>query len=273
MKRRHRHALAVAAAILVAAVAPGMAQAQSQTQSPWQFRVALYGYLPDVTSKSSFPTGSFTPNIEVDASDILKLQGAFMGTFEAQYLQWGLWTDYMYVNIGADKSGTRSLSIGNAGLPAGVSADLHYNVKGSVWTIAGTYRVLSNAGSTFDVLAGARMVDLRETLDWNFNANLGPSQPARSGNASDTAKNWDGIIGVKGRVALGPERSWYVPYYLDAGAGDSDFTWQGLVGVGYAFSWGDVAVAWRYLDYHFGSGSSIENAKFSGPLVGVAFRG
>ena len=216
MKRRHRHALAVAAAILVAAIVPGMAQAQSQ--SPWQFRVALYGYLPDVASKSSFPTGRFTPNIEVDASDILKLQGAFMGTFEAQYLQWGLWTDYMYVNIGADKSGTRSLSIGNAGLPAGVSADLHYNVKGSVWTIAGTYRVLSNAGSTFDVLAGARMVDLRETLDWNFSADLGPSQPARSGNSSDKAKNWDGIIGVKRRVALGPERSWYVPYYLDAGA-------------------------------------------------------
>ena len=94
--------------------------AQAQSQSPWQFRVALYGYLPDVASKSSFPTGRFTPNIEVDASDILKLQGAFMGTFEAQYLQWGLWTDYMYVNIGADKSGTRSLSIGNAGLPAGV---------------------------------------------------------------------------------------------------------------------------------------------------------
>jgi hypothetical protein len=268
MKRAH--AIAAATAVLLAGIAPGVATAQSQ--SPWQFRVALYGYLPDVTSKTSFPTGSLTPNIEVDASDILKLKGAFMGTFEAQYMQkWGLWTDYMYVNIGADKSGTRSLSIGNAGLPAGVSADLHYNVKGSVWTIAGTYRVLADPSSTFDVLAGARLADIRETLDWNFSADLGPGQPSRSGNASDKARNWDAIVGMKGRFAFGPDRAWYVPYYLDAGGGDSDFTWQGLVGVGYAFSWGDVALAYRYLDYRFGSSSSIENAKFSGPLLGVAF--
>jgi len=266
---KHDRIAVIALASMAAAVS---GSASAQAPSPWQFRVSLYGYLPDVTSQSSFPTGGFTPNINVQAGDILKLKGAFMGTFEAQYQRWGLWTDYMYVNIGADKSGTRSLSIGNAALPAGVSADLHYNVKGSVWTIAGTYRVLSDAGSTLDVLAGARLVDLRETLDWNFSTDLGPNDPSRAGNSSDKARNWDGIIGVKGRLALGPDHSWYVPYYLDAGGGDSDFTWQGLAGLGYAFSWGDVAVAWRYLDYHFGSSSSIENARFSGPLVGVAFR-
>jgi hypothetical protein len=260
-------ALVVAATALVVPAVAG-----AQAQSPWQFRVALYGYLPDITSKSSFPTGSLTPNIEIQASDILKIKGAFMGTFEAQYQRWGFWTDYMYVNIGADKSGTRSFSIGNSDLPAGVSADLDYHIKGSVWTVAGTYRVLADAGSTFDVLAGARLADIRETLDWNFSADLGPSQPSRSGNSSDKASNWDGIVGVKGRLALGPDRTWYVPYYLDAGGGDSDFTWQGLVGVGYAFSWGVVALAYRYLDYHFGGGSSIENATFSGPLLGVAFR-
>jgi hypothetical protein len=34
------------------------------------------------------------------------------------------------------------------------------------------------------------------------------------------------------------------------------------VGVGYAFSWGSIVGAWRYLDYEFKSGSSIENISF-----------
>ena len=54
--------------------------------------------------------------------------------------------------------------------------------------------------------------------------------------------------------------------------GDSDFTWQGSAGIGYAFNWGEVIAAWRYLDYNFKSGQKIESVNLSGPLVGVAFR-
>jgi hypothetical protein len=266
------HALALAAAAIFTTTMPSVACAQASNPNAWQFRVALYGYLPDVTGKSSFPTGNLTPNIDVDAGDILKIQGAFMATLEAQYQRFGVWSDYIYVDLGSDKSGTRSFSIGNAGVPAGVSADLHYKLRGSIWTIAGTYRVLADPASTLDVLAGARLADVRETLDWNFSADLGPLQPARTGSSTDKVTNWDAIVGVKGRLGFGPDRQWFVPYYLDVGTGESDFTWQGLAGIGYSVSSWDFALAWRYLDYHFKSGSSIETAKFSGPLIGVAFR-
>jgi hypothetical protein len=63
-----------------------------------------------------------------------------------------------------------------------------------------------------------------------------------------------------------------VPYYVDVGTGNSNFTWQGIAGVGYAFHWGEVVAAWRYLDYNFKSGKAVEGVNFNGPAVGVAFR-
>ena len=59
---------------------------------------------------------------------------------------------------------------------------------------------------------------------------------------------------------------------LDVGTGQSKLTWQGIVGVGYAFNWGSIVAAWRYLDYEFKSGSPVENLSFNGPAIGLIFR-
>ena len=56
---------------------------------------------------------------------------------------------------------------------------------------------------------------------------------------------WD-----KGRVRLGEGR-WYTPYYADVGPGSSNWTWQALLGVGYAFDWGDINLSIRSLSYDF----------------------
>ena len=70
---------------------------------------------------------------------------------------------------------------------------------------------------------------------------------------------------------FGANREWFVPYYLDVGTGQSELTWQAIGGIGYAFKWGQVIAAWRYLDYKFKSDSAIQSLNFSGPAVGVAF--
>jgi hypothetical protein len=59
---------------------------------------------------------------------------------------------------------------------------------------------------------------------------------------------------------------------VSTGTGDSDLTWQGIAGVGHDFKGGEIIAAWRYLDYDFKSGKSIESLHFSGPGAGVAFR-
>ena len=70
----------------------------------------------------------------------------------------------------------------------------------------------------------------------------------RSGTVEKTENIWAGIVGAKGRIKLG-QSDWFVPYYVDVGGGSSVFTWQGVVGVGYAFKWGGVQLDYRYLYY------------------------
>ena len=42
---------------------------------------------------------------------------------------------------------------------------------------------------------------------------------------------WDGIVGVRGAVGLGDSGDWFLPYYLDIGAGNySELDLAGLGG-------------------------------------------
>ena len=59
---------------------------------------------------------------------------------------------------------------------------------------------------------------------------------------------------------------------LDVGTGDSDLTWQAMLGAGYAFDWGDLVAVWRYLDYDMPSGDLVENLDANGPAIGVTFK-
>ena len=123
--------------------------------------------------------------------------------------------------------------------PAGVTADLGLGLKGTVWTLAGSYRVSNDPSTSVDVLAGARLLDIKLDLSYSLSADVGPfSGPGRAGNSDINKSYWDAIIGAKGRVVFGSNREWFVPYYVDVGTGESDLTWQIFGGLGYQFSWG-----------------------------------
>jgi len=115
------------------------------------------------------------------------------------------------------------------------------------------------------------MVDLEQTLNYALSGNVGAiAAPDLAGKRKVSLKNWDGIVGVKGRFPFGDERSWFVPFYADVGTGESDSTYQLMSGVGYAFPWGEVVGQWRYLAYRFGG--PIEKLSFSGPALALNFR-
>jgi hypothetical protein len=257
---------------VVAMLLAGAAAAQPRPDD-WQFRAMIYGYFPDISGSTTFPAGSGNV-ISTNGNNIFDhLKFAFMGSFEAQKGRWGAFTDVMYLDIGSSKSGTRNLSIGGVDLPASVTANLHEDLKGTVWTLAGNYRVLATPETAFDAFAGARLLSVKQKLGWEFSANIGPIVGVGQEGSSDTkVDNWDAIVGVKGRYNFGPSREWFVPYYVDVGAGESDLTWQGVAGIGYAFKWGEIVAAYRYLDYNLKSGKRIESLNFSGPAIGVAFR-
>lgn len=260
------------AALAIAAAAPMSAQAQ--TSESWKFQLSLYGWFPAISGDSSYPVQTGGANIDVSSEDVIDaLKFAFMGNFEARKGKWGVWTDLVYADFGSSKNGTRDFSIGQAQIPADVTANLNLDVKTWIWTLAGLYNLAETPDYVVDGLFGTRYVDLSNDLSWSFNGNIG-SLPVtgRSGSATADLNNWDAIVGAKGRFMFGDQRRWFVPYYLDLGAGESKFTWQVNAGIGYSFDWGSVVASWRYLDYEFKSSSKVDGLSLSGPLVGVAFR-
>src|SRR4030095_1444552 len=256
---------------LVSALAPVSASAQSSDN--WEFGAIVYGWLPTIGGKTAFPTATGGSDISLDADTILaNLKFTFMGSLEARKGQWGAFTDLIYLNVGDSKSQTRDVNVGGLPLPGGVTADLDLDVKATIWTIAGEYRVAPQPAAQVDVLAGARLADIKQTLGWDFSADLGPFNPSRSGSKEVNVSKWDAIVGAKGRFAISESREWFVPWYVDVGTGQTDLTWQAIGGVGYSYKWGELIAVWRYMAYKFKSGAPVEKLTLNGPALGVAFR-
>jgi hypothetical protein len=266
-------AVGLATICAVAALIPSRAHAQS-TSDPWRWRATVYLWLPSLGGETSFPPSGGGPSIDVTADAILdSLDFAFMGALEGRKGPWGLATDVIYLDLGATKKATREFGLGQIELPASVDADLGLDITGWLWTVEGSYELVQREDFSMNLLAGFRMLDLQEELRWSFNGDIASLPlPGRSGSSRAKDTQWDAIVGVKGRAAFGREHRWYVPYYLDVGAGESDFTWQAMAGLGYSFGSVDVTGVWRYLDYDLGDNAPIKSINFNGPALGVTFR-
>jgi len=257
------------------AAIPATALAED-SQGEWQWGLTVYAWLPSLSGDTSFPSlpGGGGPSVDVSGSDILNaLNFTFMGVADVRKGRWGVATDVIYLDLGGSKSNTRNLTVGGNELPASVTANASLDITGWLWTTVGEYRVVDQPDYSLDLLAGARLLNLSETLKWHLNGDISSLPlPGHDGHSEVSDNVWDGIVGVKGRATFGAERAWFVPYYLDIGAGNSDLTWQAMAGIGYAYHWGEVTGVWRHLDYDLGSKTPIQSLTLNGPAIGVTFR-
>lgn len=252
---------------------PASASAESGSEG-WQWGATLYVWLPSVGGESSFPTDGSSPPIEISTDAMLdSINMAFMGALEGRNGRWGMATDVIYLDMGASQQRSRDLSIGSIELPASVNADLKADLTGWLWTLSGSYAVVPQENVSLEVLAGARMLDLQEQLRWSFNGDISSLPlPGRSGSSRAGDTWWDAIVGVKGRATFGAQGNWFVPYYLDIGAGESNLTLQARLGLGYRFDSLEVLGVWRHLEYDLGESRPISAIDFNGPAVGATFR-
>lgn len=240
----------------------------------WSVTGGIYAYLPTISGSSVFsvPPGSGS-DASVDIDQLLdNLKGVFMGSLDVRKGEWGGFTDLLYMDIGNATSQTRAFTLAGTDLPAGATANTDYSLKGTVWTLAGYYHSEAGPDLNVDLLLGARLLDIDQSLGWSLNGNVA-SVPIidRAGNRDAGIKSWDVIVGAKGRYAFGEGRKWFIPYYIDFGGGSADFTWQAMSGLGRSFGWGDVVCAWRYLDYQFPAGKALRTLTFNGPSVAAVF--
>ena len=254
----------------LAVIFPGIAAAQD---SEWEFGLGVYGWFPDISGTTSFPIGE-DEDFTVPIDDILdKLDFTFQGNFDARKGQWGVFTDFIYLDLGDQKQNVREGTIGGSQIPADVTLDAGVDIKSLVWTTSAYYRFVEQEGTTVDAMAGVRYTDMEQSLGWTVSGNIANNPlPGRTGSAKVSEDLWDFIVALRGHWALGDEGRWFVPWYGDIGTGDSDFTWQAAAGVGYAFDWGEVIGVWRVLDYDLPSDKAIGELEFSGPAIGLAFR-
>lgn len=271
---RTRPAAAVLAALLLPAATLLPVPAAAQPSEPWKFQASVFGWFPDIEARSRFSDATGRGDFEVDIGNIIEnLEFTFQGSFDARSGRYGVLADVIYMSIGKTGSNTRGGSIGGIQVPVDAVAGTEFDMKSWIWTVAGYYRAIEQPGLTVDVVGGVRYTDVEQSLDWTLTGNVGAiPAPGRSGRGVASVAHWDAIVGVRGRTSLTADHSWFVPWYLDIGTGESDFTWQAMAGVGYAFKWGEAVAGWRYLAYDMPDSSRLVDINFSGPMVGASFR-
>jgi hypothetical protein len=276
----------VALAGLCLASSHAMAQAPTSSDN-WNFSVMPYLWLPGIKGDLNYgppSTGGGSPSVSVDANKLLDaLEFAGMFSAAARKDRWVIATDFMYLQLGSDKSAVRSVDL-NPGpgrvnvSTTSLSGDVNVDFKGTVWTMGGGYTVVQTPKVNIDVLAGFRYLGLEAKTNWNLAATVTGTHSgstatfARSGSVTQKDDIWTALIASQGRFILG-ETPWFANYYVDVGTGSSMFTWQGAAGVGYAFKWGDVVVDYRYLYYSSNNDSKlVDNLSLGGLGVGLNFK-
>lgn len=276
-------AVALAGAALAA---PLRALAQADPD-PWKFSIMPYLWLPSVDGKLNYgppSLGGGSASVSVDASTILdNLAFAAMVNGEARKGRWLIGTDLIYLDLNSGDSTVRNVVLNPGGGRINVSTgalnpSASTQLQGLVWTMVGGYAAIQEPRANLDLIGGFRYLGLETRTNWQLTAAIAGAGPGgataffpASGSSEQRENVWAAIVGGKGRAKLG-QSDWFVNYYADIGGWSSLFTWQGALGIGYAFKWGDVLFDYRYLYYSQSGDKLIDNMSFGGFALGVNFR-
>ena len=266
---------AVASAGLLASNGAAWGADVDQYDGQWHYSLTPYAWFPNIhqTLQLSTPLGGGkTVEVEVKPDSYLSnLEFALMGTFEARQGDWAVAMDLIYNDFRAQKGKIKTVRgpRGNLSLP--IDVNLNVDIQALVWTGIGSYTVARSPAGTLDLFGGVRYLGLETSTDLSFSGPEGIL--GRSGDNSEKLNVWDGIVGVRGAVRLGDSGDWFLPYYLDIGAGNySNWSWQGWTGIGYRFDWGDVTLVYRNLAYSTSGDETVEDLRMAGPALGATFR-
>jgi len=238
--------LLVALVILIILAQPGSLMAQDTGKTDqWQFMIEPYIWLPAIGGETT--NGSdFSLSLDDVVSD---LQFGLMGIVGVKKGKWSFMVDTFYADIEVTKDGI-------------VQTDVE--VKTWIVTPVVGYNLVDCKKGKLDIVAGARYVNVE--IDVSVT-----SDRARALNPEFSGSEgiWDGIVGLKGEIALYEQL--YMPLYLDIGTGGSDFSWQVAGGLGYRFGACDVIAGYRYLSVDFKDSSPVKDINLSGPYIGLKF--
>jgi len=257
---------------------------QVANPSGWTVDIAPYVWFANlnVTTDLKLPPalgGTVSTDTSVGFGELLShLNSGLMGAADAQYGQFSVLSDFLYMNLGATPSRIRSVKfLGQAPIPISGASQISVglNLNATIWTLAGGYTVLQGGWGDFTAIAGFRYLRMPVSVDYSLGVMLnGPLGNGATfggvGGLSGRASVWNGIGGFRGRVRVA-DTGLFVPYYFDAGAGGSQLTWQIASGLGYHLSWADLSVTYRYLSFEQSSSDVVRHLAIKGPMIMANF--
>lgn len=252
-----------------------VAQSMTASDNDWHYSVTPYLWLPNINGNVNYQRKPILPNppvpgninvgVRVGPSDYLSnLNFAILVAFEARRKDFSVFGDYMNLNLSSNAASVRTIS-GPAGkIEIPISSSVSTHIFSGIFTLGAAYTVAKSDTSNLDVGLGFRNANLRTTTDYSL---AGPiTQIPITGSLSASVTLTDALLIARGRLGLGGR--WYAPYYGDIGTGNSNTTWQYVLGVAYGGRTNDVIFAWRGLGYNQNNGQLLQNMRFSGPLLG-----
>jgi hypothetical protein len=273
MERSKALGIGLAVVFSAALVAPlGAAAADvDMYDGQWHYQATIYVWLPTMWSTFRLPGSGNLVTIETKPHDYLSdLKFGFMGAGEARKGEWSILTDIVYADIGSQNGQVRHITGPGGDISLPIDTSVSAGVRSTIWTLVGGYTVLRTPSLSLDVIAGARYGDLKATASWSATGPLGAI--TLNGGASTRFSPWDAIIGVKGAVGLADENRLFMPYEADIGWGHNQRVWNGIIGLGYRFGWGDLLVAYRNLQYTPNGEPTFDRFRMGGIAFGATFR-
>jgi len=185
--------------------------------------------------------------------------------FEGRAEKAGFFVDLLYLDL----SDEETTSPGPP-LPGGTTVDAALTT--GIYEAGGFYR-LPGAGRALDLLFGARLLDFEQGFDIALPS---PSTVTTTIEQSDSLL--DGFVGVRYGHSMG--KRWDFVVRADAGAGDTELTWNAVGTVGVRFGETDrynLRFGWREMEAEIEAesdrGIDLEtDLALSGPIIGFVIK-
>jgi hypothetical protein len=200
-----------------------------------------------------------------------------MLTIEARRGPWSLTADYAGLEISGAKGIVKSVRFGDGEatpLTATLDVGSTLALDASVFSVSVSRCWLESRAVCLDLFLGIRNLALSAKADWRLSTTVpdgsgGTRTLAATGHIEDDESDWDGIVGLAGRLVM--EGPWALPFSVDVGAGSSKLTWQVILGLSCSAWWGDVVIGYRKLSLDPGDDEFVENMTLGGPLLAATW--
>jgi hypothetical protein len=274
-----------------AALQPAAADPPPADPDPWRINVALYGWAMSVSSNVTVRNQALDTNASfldlVQKSDSLI---GFMGYFEANKGQVGVYSDLVFAKLGfaGGQTGYRN-PLAGLQITGRASTALTYQLF--IVEVGGLYELVrwpgaEGSSTALDGLLGVRYWNNQFAATFDATANLNFSNlhiersfgiaVARSG-----VVQWaDPVLGLRLRHRFTPNQEIFVRGDVGGFGLGSQFAWQAVAAYSYAWQFTGYQIAavvgFRALGVNYSSGSGVDtvgiNEVLYGPIIGASFR-